>query len=88
MKYTSIGMEPFIPFHTLVKLGDAEDITNEKSRTLDLSLEINNATSKLESQNLSAEIYDPHPEVTLTQTDHPNLKCKLRFRKNCNYCHE
>ena len=48
-------MEPSFPFHTLVKLVDAEDLMNEKIRTSDLQLEINNVTSKIESQNLSAE---------------------------------
>ena len=44
-------MEPSILFHTLVNLFDAEDVTNEMFRTLDLPLEINTVTSKLESQN-------------------------------------
>ena len=36
IKHTSTVMEPSIPFHTLVELVDAEDITNEKNPTLDL----------------------------------------------------
>ena len=32
-------MEPSIPFHTLVGFVDAGDITNEKFRTVDLTLE-------------------------------------------------
>ena len=31
IKHTSTVLEPSIPFHTLVKLVDAEDITNERS---------------------------------------------------------
>ena len=47
-------MEPFNPFHTLVKLVVAEDITYEKLRILDLRFENNNVTSKPESQWLAA----------------------------------
>ena len=46
---------PFL-VHQLVKLLDAEDITNEKVSTLVLPLEINNVTSKLESSVLNSEI--------------------------------
>ena len=49
MKHTSIVLEPAIPFHTLVKLVDAEDIANDKIRTHDLALEINNITNKLQT---------------------------------------
>ena len=44
VKHTSTVSEPSIPFHTLVKLVDAEDIANDKTRTHDLALEINNIT--------------------------------------------
>ena len=37
----------FHSIHTLVKLVDNENITNEKSRILDLSLEIINVTLKM-----------------------------------------
>ena len=40
VKHTSTVLEPSIPFHTLVKLVDAEDIANDKIRTHDLALEI------------------------------------------------
>ena len=53
IKHTPTVMEPSVPVHTLVKTVDAEDITNEKSRTLALHEEFKNVTSKLESQNLS-----------------------------------
>ena len=45
-------METSIPFRRLVKLVDAQGITNEKTRTLDLPLEMDKKTSTLESQNL------------------------------------
>ena len=38
VKHTSTVLEPSIPFHTLVKLVDAEDIANDKIRTHDLAL--------------------------------------------------
>ena len=42
VKHTSTVPEPSIPFHTLVKLVDAEDIANDKIRTHDLALEVIN----------------------------------------------
>ena len=59
VKHASTVMEPSNLVHILVKLIDAADKTNRKIRILDPSLEINNVASKLESQNLSAEFYDP-----------------------------
>ena len=38
VKHTSNVLEPSIPFHTLVKLVDAEDFANDKIRTHDLAL--------------------------------------------------
>ena len=52
VKHTSTVLEPSIPFHTLVKLVDAEDIANDKIRTHDLALEINNITKQLNTQTL------------------------------------
>ena len=45
VKHTSTVLEPSIPFHTLVKLVDAEDIANDKIRTHDLTLEGNSITN-------------------------------------------
>ena len=57
--------------------------------TLDLPLKIIIVTTKLESQNLSAEIYDPNAEVMFAQTTDPNeKKSKPQIRKYCNYCHK
>ena len=44
VKHTSTVLEPSIPFHTLVKLVDAEDIANDNIRTHDPALEVNNIT--------------------------------------------
>ena len=40
VKHTSTVLEPSIPFHTLEKLVDAENIANDKIRTHDLALEL------------------------------------------------
>ena len=52
MKHTSTVLEPSIPFLSLVKLIDADDIANDKSRTHDLALEVNNFTKQLQTQLL------------------------------------
>ena len=46
VKHTSIVFEPSFPFHTLVKLVDAEDIANDKIRTHDLAFEVINITNQ------------------------------------------
>ena len=47
---------------------------NQKNRTLDLPMETNKVTSELESQNLSAETFDPVFEVSFTQTVDPIIE--------------
>ena len=81
-------MDSYSPFQTqtLVEFVDPEDITNEKFRTLDLTSEVNNVTSKLESQNLCAGTYDSNPLINLTQTTDPNNKSKPQLRNCCNHC--
>ena len=88
VKPKSTVMEPHIPIHTLVKLVDAEDITNETVRTLHLSIEMNIVTSELESQNSSAEIYDTNLEVKFKQTSDSKKKSKPQFRNYCNFCYK
>ena len=58
-------MEPSIPLHALVKLVDAEDITNEKTRTLDLLLEIFNVASELDSQNYLLKVMNQTSKTCL-----------------------
>ena len=41
VKHISSSLEPSIPFHSLVNMVDSEDITLEKIKTQELSLEIN-----------------------------------------------
>ena len=47
VKHISTVLEPSIPFHTLVKLLDAENIANDKIRRHDLALEVNNITKQI-----------------------------------------
>ena len=54
LKHISTVLKPSIPFHTLVKLVDSEDVANEKKRTLDLTLEVNHITKQLQSQALDS----------------------------------
>ena len=58
VKHTSTVLEPSIPFHTLVKLVDAEDIANDKIRTHDLTLEVNNIPKQLQTQTLDSQQSD------------------------------
>ena len=83
VKHTSTVLEPSIPFHTLVKLVDAEDIANDKIRTNDLPLEVNNITKQLHTKRLNLHhknnlcLFNQH-----TQTTKINL-----HKKYCSYCH-
>ena len=52
VKHTSIVLEPSIPFHTLVKIVDAEHIANDKLRTHDPTLEVNSITKQLHHKTL------------------------------------
>ena len=69
LKHTSTVQEPFIPFHTLVKLVGAEDIANDKIRTHDLVLELNNITSQLQTQTLDSSQQE---QIMFTQPRDPN----------------
>ena len=85
VKHTSTVLEPSIPFHTLVKLVDAEDIANDKIRTHDLALETNNITKQLNSQTL-----DPSSQEKLmfTQPKAPNNKNKPAYKNNAHIVKE
>ena len=71
MKHTSTVLEPSIPFHTLVKLVDAKDIANNKARTHDLALEVNNITKQLQTQTLDSP---QQKQLMFTQPRAPNNK--------------
>ena len=84
LNHTSTVLEPSIPFHTLVKLVDAEDIANNKMRTHDLALEINNLTKQLNTQTLDPSSQE---QLMFTQPKDPNNKNKPAYKKYCSYCH-
>ena len=84
VKYTSTVLEPSIPFHTLVKLVDAEDIANDKIRTHDLTLEVNVITKQIQTQTLESQQPD---QLMFTQYRDPNNKTKPAYKKYCSYCH-
>ena len=71
VKHTSTVLEPSIPFHTLIKLVDAEDIANDKIRTHDLALEINNITKQLNTQTID---HPSQEQLMYTQPKDPNNK--------------
>ena len=73
VKHPSTVLEPSIPFHTLVKLVDAEDIANDKIRTHDLALEIINITKQLNTQTLEPSSQE---QLLFSQPKDPNNKNK------------
>ena len=76
-EHTSTVLEPSIPFHTLVKRVDAEDIANDKIRKHDLALEINNITKQVNTQTLDPSSQE---QLMFTQPKDPNNKKKLYIR--------
>ena len=65
-------MESSIPFHTVVNLIDAENITKENIRAPQKQLDVKKVTTNLESQNLSAETNNAIPQIMFTQPTDPN----------------
>ena len=80
VKHTSTVLEPSITFHTLVKLVDAEDIANDKIRTHDLALEVNNITKQLHIQTFEPssqeQLMFTQPKTQITKI---NLHIKILF---------
>ena len=71
VKHVSTLLEPSIPFHTLVRHVDSEDIANEKIRTNDLALEINKVSLEDDTNKREFE-YEDH--ILVTQSGDPNNK--------------
>ena len=84
VQHVSTLLEPSIPFHTLVRHVDSEDIINEKIRTNDLALEINKIS--IENDNNDKELEPDH--IMVTQPGDPNNKSKPAYKKYCSYCHK
>ena len=85
VKHVSTLLEPSIPFHTLVRHVDSEDIANEKIRTIDLALEINKVS--LEDDTNKRE-FEHEDHIMVTQSGDPNNKRKPAYKKHCSYCHK
>ena len=83
VKHTSTVLQPSIPFHTLVKLVDAEDIANDKVRTHDLALEVNNITKQVHTQTLESSSQE---QLMFTQPKDPNNKNKPAYKRYCSFC--
>ena len=84
VKHVSTLHEPSIPFHTLVRHVDSEDIANEKIRTNNLALEINRVTIEADTNNKESE----HDHILVTQSGDPNNKSKPAYKKKRSYCHQ
>ena len=76
VKHVSTLREPSIPFHTIVRHIDSEDIANEKIRTNDLALEINKVSIEDDTNNKESE----HDQKMVTQTADPNNKSKPAYK--------
>ena len=77
MKHTSAVLEASIPFHTLVKRVDADDIAIDKIHTHDLTLELNSITNQLQSQNLETQQSE---HLMFTQSSDANNKHKPAYK--------
>ena len=85
VKHVSTLLEPSIPFHTLVRHVDSEDIANEKITTNDLALEINKVSLEDDTNKRDIEHED---HIMVTQSGDPNNKSKPAYKKYCSYCHK
>ena len=63
---------------------DSEDITLEKKKTQELSLEINNLSNTFQQ---IANIQDSYSDSPQVQVMDPNNKSKPQFKKYCSFCH-
>ena len=82
VKHVSTLLESPMPFHTLVRHVDSEDIAKEKIRTNDLALEINKVSIEDDTNNKGSE----HDYIMVTQSGDPNNKSKPAYKKHCSYC--
>ena len=76
VKHVSTLLEPSIPFHTLNRHVDSEDIANEKIRTNDLALEINKVSLEDDTNKRELEHED---HIMVTQSGDPNNKSKPAY---------
>ena len=83
VKHNSSSLEPSMPFHTLVNMVDSEDITLEKIKTQELSIEINSLSDNLKNTVTLNDTTSP-PVNQLGQND-PKNKTKPQFKKYCTF---
>ena len=83
VKHTSTVLEPSIRFHTLVKLAD--DIANDKIRTHELALEVNNITKQLQTHTLDSSKQE---QLMFTQPRDSTNKSKPAYKKNVTFVTE
>ena len=84
VKHVSTLLEPSIPFQTLVRHVDSEDIANEKIRTNDLALETNKISIENDSNDKALE----PDQIMVTQPGEPNNENKPAYKKYCSCCHK
>ena len=77
VKHVSTLLEPSIPFHTLVRHVDSEDIANEKIRTNYLALEINKVSLEDDTNKTELEHED---HIMVTQSGDPNNKSQPSYK--------
>ena len=80
-----LPLEPSIPFHSLVNMVDSEDITLEKIKTQELSLEINTLSNTFQQSTTIQDFPSESPQVQIMD---PNNKSKPQFKKYCSFCHK
>ena len=80
VKYTYFVSESSNPLHTLVKLIDDEDITNDKIRTHDRALEVNNITKQLQTSNFDSSQQE---QLMFTQSRDTNNKNEPAYKQYC-----
>ena len=85
VKHVSSSLEPSIPFHSLVNMVDSEDITLEKIKTQELSLEINNLSNTFQQNTNIQDSSSEPPQVQIMET---NNKSKPQFKRYCSFCHK
>ena len=78
-----VPLEPSIPFHSLVKMVDSDDITLEKMKPQQLSFKINTLSDTF---NQNTSISDKLSETLQIQAVDPNDTSKPHFEKYCSFC--
>ena len=84
VKHTATVLEPSICFHTLVKHVDAEDVANEKIRTIDRTIEVKHITKQLQTQTDCFITTRTNYVYTTSRSKQQKQTCTLNYYS---YCH-